>query len=75
MDKSLILKAAMLTKHGFGPSGLDADGWRKILISCSFGAASSDLRKTFVLFVKRLCLEEIKNAESLESFITCRLIP
>ena len=29
MDESLILKAPMLTKRGSGPSGLDADGWRK----------------------------------------------
>ena len=29
MDQSLILKAAMLTKGGSGPSGLDADGCRK----------------------------------------------
>ena len=74
MDESLILKAAMLTNGGSGASGLDADGWRKILTSRSFGTASSDLHKTFALFVKRLCLEKIKNAESLESFITCRLI-
>ena len=33
------------------------------------------MRKTFALFVKRLCLEEIKNAESLESFIACTIIP
>ena len=32
------------------------------------------MRKTFTLFVKRPCLEEVKNAESLESFIACRLI-
>ena len=75
MDESLILKAAMLTKGGSGPSDLDADGWRKILTPRSFGAASSELRKTFALFVKRLCLEEIKNAEPMESFISCRLIP
>ena len=31
IDESLILKAAMLTKGGPRPSGLDADGWRKIL--------------------------------------------
>ena len=31
--------------------------------------------KTFALFVKRLCLEEIKNTESLELFNACRLIP
>ena len=75
MDESLILKAAMLTKKGSGPSGLDDDGWRKILTSRSFGTASSDLRKIFALFVKSLCVEDIKNAESLESFIACRLIP
>ena len=75
MDESLILKAAIITKDGSGPSGLDADGWKKILTSRSFGTASSDLRKTFALFIKRLYLEEIKNAESLESFIACRLIP
>ena len=75
MAESLILKAAMLTKRGSGPSGLDADGWRKILTSRSFGTSSSELRKTFALFVKSLCVKEIKNAESLESFIACRLIP
>ena len=57
MDESLILKAAMLTNVGSGPSGLDTDCWRKILISRSFGTASSELRKTFALFAKRLCLE------------------
>ena len=74
MDESLILKAAMLTKGGSETSGLDTDGWREILTSRSFGTASSDMRKTFALFVKRFCLEEIKNAESLESFIACGLI-
>ena len=74
MDESLILKAEMLTKGGSGPSGIDVDGWRKILTSRSFGTASSYLCKTFALFVKRLFLKEIKNAESLESFIACRLI-
>ena len=69
MDESLILKAVMLTKGGSGPSDLDADGWRKILTSRSFGTSSSELRKTFALFVKSLCVEEIKKAESLESFI------
>ena len=75
MDESLILKAAMLTKGGSGPAGLDSDGWRKILTSWSFGIASSELRETFALSLKSLCVEEIKNAESLESFIACKLIP
>ena len=62
MDQSLILKAAMLTKGGSGPSGqkVDLDHLaltlmvvEKILTLRSFGTASSDLRKTFALFVKR----------------------
>ena len=53
------MKAAMLTKGGSAPSSLDADSWRKILTPRSFGTASSDLRKTFAPFVKRLCFEEI----------------
>ena len=31
--------------------------------------------KTFALFVKRLCLKEIRNAEFLEPFVACGLIP
>ena len=75
MDESLILKAAVLTKRGSGPSGLDADGQRKILISRSFGRVSSELHRMFTLFVKRLWLDELRNTESLKSFIACRLIP
>ena len=58
MDQSLILKAAMLTKGGSGPSGQKVDldhlaltlmVLEKILTLRSFGIASSD----FALFVKR----------------------
>ena len=62
MDEFLILKAALLTKWASGLSGNDADGWRKILTSHSFGTASSKSCKTFPRFVKRLCLEEIKKS-------------
>ena len=59
IDESLILKAATLTKGGLGPSGLDAGGWSRILTSREFGTSSSDLRKTFAQFIKRLCIEEL----------------
>ena len=76
MNKFLIFNAAMPTKGGSGPSGLDAGGWRKIFTSRSFGTAtaSSELCKTFALLVERLWLNEIRNTESQESFIACRLI-
>ena len=44
IDESLVLKAAQVTKGGSGPSGLDADGWRKPLTSKVYGDASKDLR-------------------------------
>ena len=74
-DKSLILKAAMLTKGGSGPPGLDADGWRRMLSSREFGTSSTDLRKTFAQLIKRLCIEELETTTSLEAFTAYRLIP
>ena len=33
LDEALLMKAAMKTKGGPEPSGLDADDWRRILVS------------------------------------------
>ena len=38
--EEMVLRAASITKGGSGPSGLDVDGWRRILTSKLFGAAS-----------------------------------
>ena len=65
----------MLIKGGSGPSGLDANGWLRILISRAFGTATLDLRKTFAQLIKTLCVEELESSPSLESFVACRLIP
>ena len=75
IDESLILKAATLTKVESGPSGRDPDGWRRMLTSREFGTSSTDLRKTFAQLKKRLCVEELETAISLEAFTACRLIP
>ena len=69
------MKAATLTKGGSGPSGLDADGWRRILTSRVFGTSSTDLRKTFAQLIKRICIEELETTTSLEAFTACRIIP
>ena len=65
----------MLIKGGSGPSGLDANGWRRILTSRAFGTATLDLRKTFAQLIKELHEEELESPSSLESFVACRLIP
>ena len=71
-------KGAIITKHGFGPSGSDADGWRKMLTSTVFGSCTSDLCKAIVDFIKHICINEIefqKKTTSLETFIATRLVP
>ena len=49
----------MLTKGGSGPSGLDSDGWRRILTSRAFGTATLDLLRTFAQLIKKLCVEQL----------------
>ena len=64
----------MKTKGGSGPSGMDAEGWRRILTSRSFGDSSTDLCTALANMTKRICTVE-ENSTSLESFLACRLIP
>ena len=77
IDQGLIKKAAIRTKGGAGPKRLDADGWRRIIVSY-FGTATSDLCKAIAELVKKLCVTNISNynnCASLESLVACRLIP
>ena len=40
----MVLQAATHAKGGSGPSGLDAEGWRRILCSSTFGTTNLDLQ-------------------------------
>lgn len=78
INEELVRKAAIRTKGGSGPSGLDADGWRRIITSNAFGTCASDLRKAIADFIKYICVNEIEcqnNKTTLESFIASRLVP
>ena len=44
INEQTIEKAALRTKGASGPFGLDADGWKKILVSKNFGKPGTDLR-------------------------------
>ena len=77
-----VLTAALNTRGGAGPSGMDADGWRHILASRIYGGAADDLRREFANMVKLLCTEEVvidqsnnSPTSSIEAFLACRLIP
>ena len=73
IDAEMIRKAAMKTRVGLGPSGLDADGWKRILLSNNFGKPPFDLCQTLAKVTKKLCTEELST--SLEGFLACRFIP
>ena len=79
IDEDMVLQAATRTKGGSGPSGLDADGWRRILCSSTFGTTNLDLRKAIAEMTKKLCIESLsQNAgdkSPIEAFVACRLIP
>ena len=53
----MVKEAALKTKGGSGPSGLDVDGWRKILVSKSYGAINADLRRVFANIIKKYALK------------------
>ena len=78
INESTIVKSALRTKGSSGPSGLDSDAWRRMLVSKNFGKFGSDLQKTLVAFAKKLCKENIETngtSSSLEAYTSCRLIP
>ena len=53
-------KVAIRTNGGPGPSGLDADGWRKMLTSKVFGSCTFDLRKAVADFIKYIYINKIE---------------
>lgn len=82
IDESTIMSAALRTRGSSGPSGLDADGWRRILVSKNFGTAAHNLRSALANFARKISTTEIEVLVSngtactnLEAYTACRLIP
>ena len=79
-DEDLVKKAAMKTKGGCGPSGLDADNWCRILVSNQFGSSFLNLWTSIANFVKHFCNTNIHLSNSdtvkrLEALTASPLIP
>ena len=49
IDEATIAKAGMKTFGAAGPSGLDAIGWRHILLFRNYGDAGRDLRSSLAV--------------------------
>jgi hypothetical protein len=77
IDEQSIAKAAMKTRGAAGPSGLDADGWRRILISKNYGNIGKDLRSAIAKLTQKLCTQMIpdETSSSIEAYVANRLIP
>ena len=73
INSDMVKDAMKRTKGAVGPSGMDADGWRRILISGNFGNVGEELRKSIAEMAKRLCQK--RSANYLAAFLACRLIP
>ena len=74
IDGTAVYKAAKQIQGSGGPTLIDADGWRHILCSKSYGTASNELCETIADLAKKLCREDI-NSDTLHEFIANRLIP
>ena len=55
IDSEHIRLSALKTRGGAGPSGLDGDGWRRILTSNSFGNEPSELCSSIAKLTRSLC--------------------
>ena len=71
IDETIITKAALHTKGAAGPSGMNAGGWRRILVSKNFGNTGEELKTALAKFTRILCTRDI-NKGSIEAFVSCR---
>ena len=69
-----VYHAAKNTHGSGGPTLVDADGWRHILCSKSYGKTSHQLCGAIAELAKIMSTEEV-DANLLTEFLSCRLIP
>ena len=75
LTPDLIKKTAFHLNGSAGPSNLDSDQWRAILGSSKYGQTGLDLAESLSRMAKILCIEQIKDYNSLDPLMACRLIP
>ena len=82
ITESTIANSALRTKGSSGPSGLDTDGWKRILVSKNFWTAGHKLRADLAKFARKIstvetevAVEDGRSYTNLEAYTACRLIP
>ena len=74
IDEQLIMKVALQTKGSAGPSGADADLYKRILCSKNFNAVGKELREEIAIMTRNLLTTNYDHS-LVESYVACRLIP
>ncbi|KAL5248881.1 hypothetical protein ACHWQZ_G017912 [Mnemiopsis leidyi] len=74
IDAQAIYLAAKNTNGAAGPSGIDADGWKRFLCSRSFGKETSNLCLAISEFTRKVASEN-QDPDHLSPFTAARLIP
>ena len=70
----MIREAALRTKGAGGPSGVDANGFKRLLACKSFKKSSANLCDAVAAMARRLCTEYVKPL-TIELLLANRLIP
>ena len=70
----MVRDAALRAKGSGGPSGVDANGFRRVLASKSLKKSGTDLCAAIAAMTRRLCTEFI-DPLSIETILANRLIP
>jgi len=74
IDEQTFLKAALDTKGSAGPSGMDAELYRRALCSKNFSVAGKGLRDEIALFARNLATKSY-HPSLIEAYVASRLIP
>ena len=74
IDGELIERCTKRMGGSAGPSGLDSDGWKRIICSKQFTPKSYDLANAVAGLAKRLCTEFV-DPSYIHAYTACRLVP
>ena len=74
INGEMIKEVALKKKGSNGPSGIDANGFRRMLASKSFRKSSASLCDAIAMLAKKLCTELVHPA-TIEPILARRLIP
>jgi len=74
IDEAMIYASALRTKGSAGPSGMDAELYRRILCSKSFKSEGKLMREEIATMTRNL-LKTSYHPSLLEAYTSCRLIP